>query len=175
MRSRGPGDHLCAGFSRGDRDTEHLANDTPETHNAVTEAGQRVLILAPETGMSPLAFEALVLLVDGVIGVPAQPPPAEAEAELETFLQDTCPPGEQHLQPREPLPRGSVAPRRASRYERSGTADAAGGEAGAVGGGGEVLAVRDQGAVAAVHRGAGAGGDRQGGGVDALVVERGGA
>ncbi len=51
-----------------------------------------MLDLALGTAMPPLAFDGLVFLVNGVIGVDSQPVTAEAEAALATFLQASCPP-----------------------------------------------------------------------------------
>ena len=86
-----PAKRFCAAFADlGAAEREHLANDTPQTHDAATEAGQRVLILAPDTGMSRRAREALVSLVHRVIDVPAQPASAKAQTELDTFLEEAC-------------------------------------------------------------------------------------
>ena len=86
-----PAKRFCAAFADlGAAEREHLANDTPQSHDAAAEAGQRVLILAPDTGMSPVARKALVYLVHRIIDVPAQPASARADSELEAFLDAAC-------------------------------------------------------------------------------------
>ena len=58
--TQAPDEAFCLAFEAlSAANNEHLANDTPATHDAVAQAGQQVLILAPDTDMSASAQEAL--------------------------------------------------------------------------------------------------------------------
>lgn len=88
-----PMEDFCTAFeAMAAAHSEHLGSTTPESLARVEEAGNLVLDLAPGTAMPPLALDALVYLVNGVLGVGAEPVPAEADAALATFLQSACPP-----------------------------------------------------------------------------------
>ncbi len=88
-----PMEEFCTAFeAMAAAHSQQLASGTPESLAQVEAAGNLVLDLAPGTAMPPLALDALVYLVNGVLGVEAEPVPADADAALATFLQSACPP-----------------------------------------------------------------------------------